>query len=143
MLKVTIHPCCLLNVVIFPSQADGTHYFKFTHGYKKWSDYLKEMRKDGTWGDNIMLIAAANLYRWPIKVITSLPHNKEILIMPVQVPDKHVVDNPLVLGHIAEDHYVSLAPVQGNLLSQDYKHLDNKYKNIYIVFTHTIKFSFR
>ena len=119
MLKVTIHPCFLLNVVIFPSQADGTPYFKFTHGYKRWLDYLEDKGKDRTWGDNIMLKAAAILYRWPIKVITSLPHNKEILIMPVPVPDEHVVDNPLVLGHIAEDHYVSLGPVQGNLLSQD------------------------
>ena len=104
--------------MIFPSQADGTELVKFTQGYERWSDYLKKMGKDGTWGDNIVLIAAANSYRRPIKVITSLPHNKETLIMPVPIPDEHVVDNPLVLGHIVEDHYVSLEPVQGNL-SQD------------------------
>lgn len=93
------------------SQADGTELVKFAHGYESLSDYLMEMRQDGTWGDNIMLQAAANYYRMPIKVITSLPGNRETLIIPVPVSDEDVVD-PLVLGHVPEYHYFRL--LQGN-----------------------------
>ena len=67
------------------------------------------MEKDGTWGDHLILRAAANCYKTPIRVISSL--DRDITINP-----DHVVGNtsPLVLGHIHEKHYVSLQQSQGN-----------------------------
>ena len=67
------------------------------------------MEKDGTWGDHLILRAAANCTR--IRVISSLDCDVSI------TPDHVTVDNttPLVLGHIHEKHYVSLQPTQGKL----------------------------
>ena len=66
------------------------------------------MAKDGTWGDHVVLFAAANHFQTPIRIISSLDH--EIVVQP-----DHALTNtnPLVLGHIHELHYVSLQPRQG------------------------------
>jgi len=61
------------------------------------------LNKDGTWGDHLVLLAAANYYRTDIRVVSSL--GREVLISP----DRPVANtSPLVLGHIHEEHYVSL-----------------------------------
>lgn len=68
------------------------------------------MAKDGVWGDHVVLVAAANVYETPIRVISSLPAHDEILIFPKDPP---AGTDALVLGHIHEEHYVSLVPKQG------------------------------
>ena len=66
------------------------------------------MAEDGTWGDHVVLFAAANHFQTPIRIISSLDH--EIVVQP----DHALANtNPLVLGHIHELHYVSLQPRQG------------------------------
>ena len=66
------------------------------------------MAKDGTWGDHVVLLAAANYFQTSIRIISSL--DREIVVHPEQ----SVADpTPLVLGHIHEFHYVSLHPRQG------------------------------
>ena len=66
------------------------------------------MVKDGTWGDHLVLFAAANYFQTPIRIISSL--NREIDVQP----DHAVADtSPLVLGHIHDLHYVSLQPRRG------------------------------
>ena len=66
------------------------------------------MAKDGTWGDRVVLFAAANYFQTPIRIISSL--DREIVVHP----EHSVTDpTPLVLGHIHEFHYVSLQPRQG------------------------------
>ena len=66
------------------------------------------MAKDGTWGDHVVLFAAANHFQTPIRIISSLDH--EIVVQP----DHALANtNPLVLGHIHELHYVSLQPRKG------------------------------
>ena len=66
------------------------------------------MAKDGTWGDHVVLLAAANYFQTPIRIISSL--DREIVVEP-----EHAVADvtPLVLGHNHELHYVSLQPRQG------------------------------
>ena len=66
------------------------------------------MAKDGTWGDHMVLFAAANHFQTPIRIISSLDH--EIVVQP---DDALANTSPLVLGHIHELHYVSLQPRQG------------------------------
>jgi len=70
------------------------------------------MAKDGTWGDNVMLWAAANFFSTPIRVISSLADHEDIIIDP-QLPDCHNTGT-LLLGHVHEEHYVSLLPLPGN-----------------------------
>lgn len=97
-------------MILFSFQADGK---ELVHSYESSSDYLQKMRKDGTWGDHLILQAAADCYKRPIKVISSVPHSEEpLIIKPVSISDEDNVD-PLVLGHVPEVHYVSLLP--GNL----------------------------
>ncbi len=106
MLTIFLH---LINVILH-SKPDGTHLYKFVPGYPSWTDYLRSMEKDGTWGDHLILRAAANCYKARIRVISSLDNEVNIH------PDHCTVDitNPLVLGHIHEKHYVSFKPRKGN-----------------------------
>ena len=69
------------------------------------------MVKDGTWGDHLVLFAAANRFETAIRIISSL--DREIVVHP-----EHAVaePTPLVLGHIHELHYVSLQPRKGTIL---------------------------
>ena len=82
-----------------------------SHRYSSWEEYLKGMRQDGIWGDHMILVAAANLYRTCIRVLNT--QSRETKITP-----RCVVHNSemLVLGHVQELHYVSLRPKQGNAL---------------------------
>ena len=84
----------------------------FVSGYPSWREYLQSMAKDGTWGDHMVLLAAANYFQSPIRIISSRDH--EIVVQP----DHAVADIiPLVLGHVHEFHYVSLHPSQGKVLN--------------------------
>ena len=69
------------------------------------------MAKDSTWGDHLVLFAAANHFETAIRIISSL--DREICVHP-----EHAVADPtpLVLGHIHELHYVSLQPRKGTIL---------------------------
>ena len=69
------------------------------------------MAKDGIWGDNVMLLAAANQFNTPIRVVSSLPGHEDVIINP-QSQACHAADT-LVLGHVHEEHYVSLLPLPG------------------------------
>ena len=94
----------------FPSKVDGTDLFHFVEGHATWDGYLTDMERDGTWGDHVILWAAANCYQIAIHVIGSLPGLIKVIIKP-DVPfdqSKH-----LVLGHVHELHYVGLQPLQG------------------------------
>lgn len=87
---------------------DGTELFNFVYGYPTWSDYLRSMEKDGTWGDHLILCATANYYQTHVRIVSSLDHEQIIQ------PDGPVLNSdPLVLGHIHEFHFVSLLPRQG------------------------------
>ena len=74
------------------------------------------MAKDGKWGDHLMLRAAANYYRTVIRVVSSLGHERELLVNPDNPDDTSNTNHqqPLVLGHVFELHFVSLIPRQGN-----------------------------
>ena len=66
--------------------------------------------KDGTWGDHVILCAVARRFRRCIHVISSLGHDRDVMIYPeFDVPGS----NRLVLGHQHEHHYVSLIPLNG------------------------------
>ena len=88
---------------------NGTVLEEFVVGYRSWPDYLRSMEKDGTWGDHLILVAAANHYQTRICVIDSL--DRETILNPVS--GSVVNANQLVLGYIFEEHYVSLLPRQG------------------------------
>ena len=65
------------------------------------------MAKDGTWGDHVVLFAAANHFQTAIRIISSL--DREIVVHPEQA----VADpTPLVLGQSYTMLAFSLEKVQ-------------------------------
>ena len=103
-----------VNCYVLLLQQDGTKLFNFVDGHKCWSDYLRNMAAAGTWGDHIILHAAANCFKTCIHVISSLSH--DLTIHP-----EHDVSSSsqLVLGHLHEHHYVSLRPKPGRSRSRN------------------------
>ncbi|XP_078376165.1 uncharacterized protein LOC144659573 [Oculina patagonica] len=93
-----------------PKRLDETDLFNFVDGHQSWADYLTNMERDGTWGDHVILYAAASCYQTCICVISSLPHHEDQTIKPDRPIDS--TNRPLVLGHVHELHYVSLKPIQ-------------------------------
>jgi hypothetical protein len=74
-----------------------------------WKRYIDEMRKRGTWGDQLTLMAISAKYRTPIILFTNNPGNK---IMKIQVEDDSLAPlpprdkHPLILGYWQNVHYV-------------------------------------
>ena len=102
----------------FLLKVDGTDLFHFVDRHATWDGYLTDMEQDGTWGDHVILWAAANCYQIAIHVISSLPGHSEVIIKPDCPFDQ---SKHLVLGHVHEVHYVSLQPLQGK--DQNITHL--------------------
>ncbi|XP_022798204.1 uncharacterized protein LOC111336388 [Stylophora pistillata] len=93
-----------------PTLPDGTDLLGFIDNCQSWEDYLTNMQKDGTWGDEVILRAAANNYGTSILVISNLSVANDITITPYQSGEY----KRLVLGHVHEFHYVSLRPIEGH-----------------------------
>eukprot|EP00057_Strongylocentrotus_purpuratus_P025295 XP_011679769.1 PREDICTED: uncharacterized protein LOC105445662 [Strongylocentrotus purpuratus] len=81
-------------------------------------DYIQEMRKDGTWGGEPEIIACANKYRVNINVITSAEGSTEAgFIMHKYKATGEEANAELMtlyFGHVFEQHYVSLEPVEAS-----------------------------
>ncbi|XP_042032723.1 OVARIAN TUMOR DOMAIN-containing deubiquitinating enzyme 9-like [Salvia splendens] len=73
-----------------------------------YGDYLKKMSRNGEWGDNVTLQAAADCYGVKIFVVTSYKDTCYIEILPkVEKSDKTVL-----LSFRAEVHYNSIYPCE-------------------------------
>lgn len=106
----------LLTIIALLLQACGTKLSGFFQYNKRfsWSEYLEDMAKEGTWGDNMTLYAVANCYGVRIRVISSLSRAHDRIIRPG--PQCAVSSNTeLVVGHIDEFHYFSLRPNYGKV----------------------------
>ena len=82
-------------------QPDGTPTANFLEG--EWNVWLKQMSREGTWGDHISLIGVANAYGIEVKVINNTGNVHKIEPCSPSVPHREIT-----LGHIGEFHYVSL-----------------------------------
>ena len=103
---------------LFLSQPDGTHLPDFVEGgCERWGNYLQDMEKMGTWGDHLVLVAAANLFNMRIRVISTRPDHNRTIYPAHDTGDGN--DSCLVLGHIPELHYVSLRASPGKPVGVD------------------------
>ena len=74
------------------------------------ADYITHMARDGTYGDQITLYAAANLYNIDIQIVSSLRVGEQHAFNP----SASVSEATVYLGHFAENQgewYVSLEQV--------------------------------
>ncbi|RMX60019.1 hypothetical protein pdam_00019306, partial [Pocillopora damicornis] len=69
--------------VTFKAVPDGTDLFHFVHGHQTWSEYLVHMERDGAWGDHVILCATANYFETCIRVVSSLSHRNDNLLLSV------------------------------------------------------------
>ncbi|GAM26283.1 hypothetical protein SAMD00019534_094580 [Acytostelium subglobosum LB1] len=83
---------------------NGATLCQFVNG--SWDDYCNEMSKSGIWGDHLTLLAAAEIYKAKISIISSVESTSHFFIEII--PTK--IENPkvLLLSHYAEFHYGSL-----------------------------------
>ena len=75
-----------------------------------WNSYLSELSMDGTWGDYLTLIAAANVFSIRITVVSSIPDAPVTVIKPVET-SRNI---NIYLDHLHELHYISLIPMEEN-----------------------------
>ena len=64
-----------------------------------WDDYITHMARDGTYGDQITLYAAANLYNIDIQIVSSLGVGGQHVFSP----SASVSAATVYLGHFAEN----------------------------------------
>lgn len=116
--KISVGPDELRKTLVnyleeHPKMRDGTPLSSLLESNEQsscaWDKYLKDMAKDGTWGDQITIFAAANYYKTIIIVIRALseaPNGR--LEIPFKPECEVKGDNPIWLGHIYDCHFVSL-----------------------------------
>ena len=86
----------------------SVHLPSFVSNYPTWHAYLNSMRQDGTWGDHLTLMAAANVYHMSITIVSSVEDSEPVVIDPATGTSQGTI----LLGHLAELHYMTLQPVQ-------------------------------
>ena len=77
---------------------------EFTNG-ETWKKYIRRMQQDGAWGDHLVLIAAASLFRVTITVISTASDQ------PLTIGVCQDTIGNIFIGHICELHYVSLCDI--------------------------------
>jgi len=77
------------------------------YGYNDWQDMCDKMEKNGEWGNEVILRAAANLFCRDIIVISSTSDAQYTLKIATD-SRSGVLFPPIVLGHIVEFHFYSL-----------------------------------
>jgi len=71
-----------------------------------WENYCAKMLKEGEWGDHLTLIAASEVFKTKIIIISSIPGDNFVIDIPTfsQIRD----DRTIILSHYAEFHYGSV-----------------------------------
>ncbi|KAI8489448.1 hypothetical protein Bbelb_328910 [Branchiostoma belcheri] len=85
----------------------GDHLSKFISNHS-WEEYLETMSLDGTWGDHVVLQAMADMLGHDVTIVSSVEADNYVTFLYPQLGPPHRDVRPLLLGHYAENHYVSL-----------------------------------
>jgi hypothetical protein len=99
-----------------PLDEDGFPLYEWVPHFQSWPDYLVHMAQDHTFGDQLTLFAAANLFNVNIQIVSSLGAGASHVFQPTS----SIPIATLFLGHFAEnhgEHYIAL-----NSLSDEDNH---------------------
>jgi hypothetical protein len=99
----------------------------FLANNRDWTSFTREVARDGTWGDHLSLIGAANVWQRPVWVLTTLPCSDDQAVQLIEPAPPLQCDtsssssssshdwaaelagsSPIRLLHWAEAHYESL-----------------------------------
>ena len=75
---------------------------------RNWSAYLDHLSHNGTFADHPAILATAHMLQVDIAIITSSEASTDESSMTWVVGKDHFSAEPLLLGHIWENHYQSL-----------------------------------
>lgn len=79
---------------------------------KTWDEYCEEVGKNGSWGDQMSLIAVANVYNLRIIVISSVKGDNYVTeVYPDPPLPNREPPRQITIAHIAELHYCSVVPL--------------------------------
>ena len=110
-----------VTLVYMLTTVHDVHYLQDTSGQSMnipnyvvgigWHQYLANMEKAGVWGDHLTLLALATALSNNIRIVSSaagthVHDNFDVVVEPNGHTACHGV--PLLLGHYAENHFVSL-----------------------------------
>ncbi|XP_078614208.1 uncharacterized protein LOC144883508 [Branchiostoma floridae x Branchiostoma japonicum] len=104
---------------------DASNVADFVDG-KDLPRYLRQMEEEGTWGDHLTLQALSNI--WNVRVcIVSSSSDYLIYINPLGMDSRAEV---ILLGHISEEHYVSLDRGEQNVDHGDWDDTSYTYSGL-------------
>jgi len=79
----------------------------FVHD-QTWDQYCSKMSKEGEWGDHLTLIAAAEVFKTAIVIISSVPGDNFVIEV---TPAFTGANGTIMMSHFAEFHYGSVHPI--------------------------------
>lgn len=93
------------RVVVRQLQTHRSKYEGYTEG-ETFDAYVDRMARDGTWGDNVTLQAAADAFGVPVYLVTSFPTGLCVEVQPER--EDRRFSHAIWLSFWAEVHYNSL-----------------------------------
>ena len=75
-------------------------------------DYCEKMANRGTWADHVVVITMARMLQQDIVIVTSSPSSSREECLTWVIGDESRKKEPLLLGHLWENHYQSLQPIR-------------------------------
>ena len=75
--------------------------------------YIGDMKKSGTWGDHLTLMAMSRMFNCAFKVVQDrvVQDSDDVFINVVSPPNVKQVDAEFTLAHFGEIHYESTMPL--------------------------------
>ena len=89
-------------------------------------DYCNKMARRGTWADNVVIINMAKMLEHDILIVTSSPNTSGNDCLLWVSGDRTGKKAPLLLGHLWENHYQSLQPIDPTGSPQKRKQDDDR-----------------
>jgi len=90
------------------SLSNGCCLKDFVHD-QTWEAYCQKMLRDGEWGDHLTLIAAAEVFKAVIVIVSSIPGDNYLIEI---TPTFSTPTRTIMLSHFAEYHYGSVHPIK-------------------------------
>ncbi|KAL3889413.1 hypothetical protein ACJMK2_001757 [Sinanodonta woodiana] len=88
---------------------------------ESFDDYCSRMARDGEWADHVVVVAMARMLQMDIMIVTSSPSSGPEDNIVWVVGKTAFQENPILLGHVWESHYISLQPKATADLAGHYK----------------------
>ncbi|KAL3888933.1 hypothetical protein ACJMK2_001293, partial [Sinanodonta woodiana] len=99
--------------------SEGTiHLDSFIYN-ESFDDYCSRMDRDREWADHVVVVAMARMLQMDIMIVTSSPSSGPKDIIVWVVGKTAFQEDPILLGHVWESHYMSLQHIAPVVNGQD------------------------